>query len=85
MVTGEGQKVPGIDLDDETAMGRYCNQAIVAHSGNDFVMDFIFDPPHGQKARVRARIILTPQNAKRFLVQLDAAIAAFEGAHGVIG
>jgi uncharacterized protein (DUF1778 family) len=58
--------------------------AIINHSASEFVVDFINIMPGAPKAKVRSRIILTPQHAKRFLKALDENVQHFEGAHGEI-
>ena len=40
--------------------------------------------PGAPKAKVRSRIILTPQHAKRFLKALGENVQRFEAAHGEI-
>jgi hypothetical protein len=48
------------------------------------VVDFINIMPGAPKAKVRSRIILTPQHAKRFLKALGENVQRFEAAHGEI-
>ena len=73
-----------IELDPETAQGTYANLAIINHSASEFVVDFINIMPGAPKAKVRSRIILTPQHAKRFLKALGENVQRFEAAHGEI-
>ena len=73
-----------IELDLETAQGTYANLAIINHSASEFVVDFINIMPGAPKAKVRSRIILTPQHAKRFLKALGENVQRFEAAHGEI-
>tara|TARA_A100001011_G_scaffold189524_1_gene198008 strand:+ start:531 stop:842 length:312 start_codon:yes stop_codon:yes gene_type:complete len=73
-----------IELDTETAQGTYSNLAIINHSASEFVVDFINIMPGAPKAKVRSRIILTPQHAKRFLKVLGENVQRFEDAHGEI-
>jgi len=73
-----------IELDPETAQGTYSNLAIINHSGSEFVVDFINIMPGTPKAKVRSRIILTPQHAKRFLKALGENVQRFEDAHGEV-
>ena len=54
-----------IELSDEVAEGIYSNLAIITHSPSEFVIDFIKMMPGVPKAKVKSRIILTPQHAKR--------------------
>ena len=73
-----------IQLDDITSMGQYVNMVVAQHSASEFVLDFIFIQPGQPKARVRSRIILAPQHAKRLLMVLNENIANYEKRFGVI-
>lgn len=67
-----------IELDNEVAQGHYSNLAIIAHSTSEFVIDFAAVLPGVQKAKVRSRVILTPEHAKRLLLSLQDNIARYE-------
>ena len=54
-----------IELSEEVAEGIYSNLAIITHSNAEFVVDFVKVMPGVPKARVKSRIVLTPQHAKR--------------------
>ncbi|WP_340202798.1 DUF3467 domain-containing protein [Ascidiimonas sp. W6] len=73
-----------IELDEKIAEGIYSNLAIINHSVSEFVVDFIKVMPGNPKAKVKSRIILTPQHAKRFLKALNDNVQRFENAHGEI-
>ncbi len=73
-----------IELDEATAEGIYSNLAIINHSVSEFVVDFIKLMPGAPKAKVKSRVILTPQHAKRFLKALNDNVNRFEKAHGEI-
>lgn len=73
-----------IELSEEIAEGIYSNLAIITHSNSEFVVDFIKLMPGTPKAKVKSRIILTPQHAKRLLRALGDNISKFESAHGMI-
>ncbi|WP_340065325.1 DUF3467 domain-containing protein [Ascidiimonas aurantiaca] len=73
-----------IELDDKTAEGTYSNLAIINHSVSEFVVDFVSIMPGTPKAKVKSRIILTPQHAKRLLKALNDNVNRFEKAHGEI-
>lgn len=73
-----------IELNEEVAEGTYSNLAIITHSHSEFVIDFVKIMPGVPKARVKSRIVLTPQNAKRLMGALKENIGKFEQAHGVI-
>jgi len=78
----EGQL--NIELSEEVADGTYSNLAIINHSVSEFVVDFINVMPGVPKAKVKSRIVLTPQHAKRLMKALADNITRFEKAHGEI-
>jgi len=78
----EGQL--NIELSEEIADGTYSNLAIINHSVSEFVVDFINVMPGVPKAKVKSRIVLTPQHAKRLMKALADNVARFEKAHGEI-
>jgi len=73
-----------IELNDEVAEGVFSNLALINHAPTEFVIDFIQVMPGMPKAKVRSRIILTPQHAKRLLHAMADNIAKFEQQFGVI-
>ena len=73
-----------IELDDKMAEGTYANIAIINHSVSEFIVDFISVMPGQPKAKVKSRIILTPQHAKRLVKALAENVKRFEKSHGVI-
>ena len=73
-----------IELPEEIAEGIYSNLAIINHSVSEFVLDFVAIMPGKPKAKVKSRIILTPQHAKRLVKALADNVKKFESAHGEI-
>jgi hypothetical protein len=73
-----------IEIDEKTADGTYANLAIINHSISEFVVDFINVMPGAPKSKVKSRIILTPQHAKRLAHALQENIKRFEANHGEI-
>ncbi|WP_151895272.1 DUF3467 domain-containing protein [Patiriisocius marinistellae] len=73
-----------IELDAETAQGIYSNLAIINHSQSEFIVDFVSIMPGVPKSKVKSRIVLTPQHAKRLLKALNENISRFEKQHGQI-
>jgi len=73
-----------IELPDEVAEGVYSNLAVISHSPSEFVVDFVRMVPGVPKAKVKSRVILTPQHAKRLLYALNENIEKFEAAFGEI-
>lgn len=78
------QKQINIELDEKIAEGTYSNLAIINHSVSEFVLDFINIMPGAPKGKVKSRIILTPQHAKKFLKALNENVQRFENSHGTI-
>ena len=73
-----------IELTEEVAEGTYSNIAVINHSPSEFVVDFIQMMPGVPKAKVKSRIILTPQHAKRLMNALNDNISKFQAQHGEI-
>ena len=73
-----------IELDEKVAEGIYSNLAIINHSASEFVVDFVTLMPGVPKAKVKSRIVLTPQHAKRFLKALGENIHRYELTNGEI-
>ncbi len=73
-----------IELTEEVAEGIYANLAIITHSHSEFVMDFVNIMPNTPKSKVKARIILTPQNMKRILKAIKDNIEKYENVMGHI-
>jgi hypothetical protein len=73
-----------IELPEEVAQGTYSNLAVITHSSAEFVLDFIRVMPGLPKAKVKSRIVLTPEHAKRLLNALADNVAKYEAMHGKI-
>lgn len=67
-----------VELDSEVAQGHYSNLAIISHSTSEFILDFAAILPGLPKAKVKSRIILTPEHAKRLLLSLQENISRYE-------
>ncbi|UII33345.1 DUF3467 domain-containing protein [Fulvivirga ulvae] len=73
-----------IELSEEVAEGVYSNLAMIAHSNSEFVIDFIRLMPGVPKAKVKSRIVITPEHAKRLLTALSENIHKYEETFGPI-
>jgi uncharacterized protein (DUF1778 family) len=80
----QNQHQLNIELSDEIAQGIYSNLAIITHSPSEFVVDFVRIMPGTPKAKVKSRIILTPEHAKRLMKALQENISKYEALHGPI-
>ncbi|PWJ40819.1 DUF3467 domain-containing protein [Sediminitomix flava] len=73
-----------IELSEEVAEGVYANLAMIAHSNSEFVLDFIRLMPGVPKAKVKSRVILTPEHAKRLLGALQDNLKKYEEQFGPV-
>ena len=55
------QQQLNIAIDEDVADGIYSNLAIINHSASEFIVDFITVMPGSPKAKVKSRVILTPE------------------------
>jgi len=83
-IKNENQNQLNIEISDEVGEGIYSNLAVITHSPTEFIIDFIKMMPGVPKAKVKSRIILTPQHAKRLYKALKENVAKYEQVHGEI-
>jgi len=70
----------GDNLPDEV----YSNLQIINFSPAEFIVDFARFSPGMTKAKIHARIILTPTTAKALLSNLESSLKKYEGQFGPI-
>lgn len=80
----KGNTSLNIELTEEAAEGTYSNLVMIAHSPEEFILDFIRVMPGVPKARVKSRVIVTPSHAKRLLGALQENIGRYEAQYGQI-
>jgi hypothetical protein len=75
-------EAPGltININEELQHGVYANRVIIAHSADEFVLDFVCDLP--PRAQVVARVVTAPAHARALLDALADNVAQFERKHG---
>lgn len=73
-----------IKIDDATMKGLYANMMSVAHSKEEFVLDFINLYPHQRAGVVNARIIVSPGHMKRIVNALKENLEKYEKGFGTI-
>jgi len=73
-----------VELGEHEAEGIYANLVLTTHSASEFIFDFARILPGTPKAKVYARIVMTPQNAKSLLRVLQKNLEAYEQKHGKI-
>lgn len=84
MSTEQNNNQINIELSEEIAEGIYSNLAIITHSNSEFVVDFVRVMPGVPKAKVKSRIVLTPEHAKRLFLALGDNIRKYEELNGTI-
>lgn len=80
----EAENHLNIELSEEMSEGQYINLALIAHSQTEFVIDFIRVMPNVPKAKVKSRIVMTPEHAVRLLAALRENIERFEDTYGIV-
>ena len=73
-----------MELREAEAEGIYSNLVMIGHSPSEIIFDFARLLPGTPKARVFARIIMTPQNAKSVLKTLEDNLKKYEEKFGEI-
>lgn len=73
-----------VELTEEMAEGVYANLAMISHSSSEFVIDFIRLMPGVPKAKVKSRIVITPEHAQRLLYALKDNIKKYEENYGKV-
>ena len=81
---GKNPNQINIELTEDVAEGVYANLAMIAHSNSEFVIDFIRLMPGVPKAKVKSRVVVTPEHAKRLLGALKDNIDKYEKNFGPI-
>ena len=78
-----GQRPIQIELPAELE-AIYSNFALITHSPSEIIIDFARVLPNVPKAKVHARIVLTPMNAKLLHRALGENLGNFESKFGEI-
>src|SRR5690606_36307310 len=73
-----------VQLDEQTAQGTYANLALISHTENEFVLDFVFVQPTRTGAKVNSRVIMSPRQVKRLAVTLSDTVQRYEARFGAI-
>ena len=71
-----------IKISDDVLRGQYANMMMVAHTQEEFILDFMnVVPPTGV---VSARIITSPGHLKRIIAALSDNLKKYESQFGVV-
>ncbi|MEC8603849.1 MAG: DUF3467 domain-containing protein [Bacteroidota bacterium] len=80
----ENQQGFNIELSEEVSEGTYSNLAIIQHSSSEFIFDFVRIMPGVPKGKVKSRIVMTPEHAKKLMRALNDNISKYESNIGSI-
>ncbi len=80
----QGPQQLNIEVREPESEGIYSNLALIVHSPQEFVIDFARMTPGSPKAKVYARIIMTPAHAKMLQKALEDNLKKFEATYGAI-
>jgi hypothetical protein len=82
MPNGQGPKEIKVNFPPQLQGGVYSNNMVVAHTKEEFILDFLMvAPPAGA---VTARVIVSPGHMKRILAALQDNISKYEKIFGTI-
>ena len=73
-----------INIAQDKAQGVFANLALIAHTPTEFVLDFAQLMPGVPQANVVARVVVTPDQAKKILGALQNNIGQYEQKFGTI-
>jgi hypothetical protein len=79
----EAQRIQ-VELPEKESEGIYSNLALITHSPSEFVLDFARLLPGSPKAKIFARIVMTPMHTRSLLDTLEKNIKLFEDKFGKI-
>lgn len=71
-----------VKIADEVIRGSYANTLLVAHTAEEFVLDFILSLP--PQPVCNARVLLHPGHLKRVIAALQQNLALYEAKHGSV-
>ena len=73
-----------IEIGEKESEGVYSNLALIVFSPSEIIFDFARVMPGSNKGKIFSRIVMTPPNAKSFLLALQDNIKKFESQFGEI-
>ncbi|MDJ0835365.1 MAG: DUF3467 domain-containing protein [Acidobacteriota bacterium] len=79
---GNEKKELKVRIPESIQSGVYSNNAVVAHTREEFIVDFLMTaPPSGS---VVSRVILSPGHVKRLVNTLQANLKKYEQSYGPV-
>ncbi|HCJ52810.1 MAG: hypothetical protein A2898_02580 [Candidatus Kerfeldbacteria bacterium RIFCSPLOWO2_01_FULL_48_11] len=80
---GQSQQIQ-IKIEDSVMKGTYANMMSVAHSKEEFVMDFLNVFPAQRAGILTSRVIVSPGHMKRILKAMEENLKKYESNFGKI-
>jgi len=71
-----------IKISDEVLKGNYANAMQVAHTKEEFILDFMNLSPHQGVGIVGSRVIMSPGHVKRVISALQENLKKYESQFG---
>ena len=84
MPTNDNPNQVKISVPTEVEDGVYSNFAVITHSSAEFILDFIRMLPNGGSPKVKSRVVMAPEHAKRLMNALFDNMSKYEAQFGVI-
>lgn len=80
---GQQQQVT-VKISDEILRGVYANLAVVSHSPEEFVIDFMTYLPNSPAATINSRVLVSPKHMKRISQAMQENLKRYEDQFGTI-
>ena len=84
MPTNDNPNQVKISVPTEVEDGVYSNFAVITHSSAEFILDFIRMLPNGGSPKVKSRVVMAPEHAKRLMLALADNVRKYESTFGEI-
>jgi hypothetical protein len=75
---GQPQQQIQLRISDEILKGVYSTQAMIRHTKQEFILDFVSYIPGDSSGVVSSRVILSPEHTKGLLKALEENIKRYE-------
>lgn len=79
-----GQQQIQVKISDEVLKGNYSNQAMIRHTRDEFVLDFLSFMPGDPNAVINNRVILSPAHFKGLVAAMKENLENYEKNFGSV-
>ena len=80
--TAQARQQIQVTTGDEVSRGHFSNNLLIAHSAEEFILDWILNSPSGM--HLVSRIIVTPGHLKRIVSLLAENLRRYETEFGAV-